>query len=132
MSAFSVAEHLRQLADLPHQVPAAKSGTIDFNNPVKVTTFTASGAATLQSTLAVTGPATLSSTLAVTGAITATGGIVRTKAKQLGARPKTGTTAGWTVAAGNNLGTLATVAASQTSATLVRSEEHTSELQSHS
>lgn len=35
------------------------------------------------------------------------------------ARPKVGTTAGWTVGAANNLGTLATLAAGQTSATLV-------------
>jgi hypothetical protein len=34
-------------------------------------------------------------------------------------RAKAGTTAGWTVAAGNNIGTMATVAASQTNSTLV-------------
>lgn len=51
---------------------------------------------------------------------TANASIVRTgQAKKVGERAKAGTTAGWTVAAGNNLGTIATVAQSQTSATLV-------------
>lgn len=39
--------------------------------------------------------------------------------RKVATRAKVGTTAGWTVAAANNLGTVATVAASQTSCTLV-------------
>ncbi len=46
--------------------------------------------------------------------------IVRTsQILQLGGVPKAGTTAGWTVGAGNNLGTIATMAASQSAGTLV-------------
>lgn len=48
------------------------------------------------------------------------GGLVRTGYKfNASSRVKAGTTAGWTVGAANNLGTLGTVAASQTAATLV-------------
>lgn len=49
-----------------------------------------------------------------------TGGIIRTITHQCGGgQVKAGTTAGWTVGAGNNLGTIATVAQSQTASTLV-------------
>lgn len=51
---------------------------------------------------------------------TANASFVRTgQTFKVSSRPKVGTTAGWTVAAANNLGTPATVAASQTAATLV-------------
>lgn len=51
---------------------------------------------------------------------TANASFVRTgQTFKVASHPKVGTTAGWTVGAANNLGTIATVAASQTSATLV-------------
>lgn len=106
MGAQSVADHLRQIADTGLTVPAAGSGTIAFNNPISATTCVLTGT--------LTGVAATFS-----GAITANGTFVRTKTKKIGTRPKAGTTAGWTVAAGNNLGTLATMAQSQTAGTLV-------------
>lgn len=51
---------------------------------------------------------------------TANASVIRTgQTYKVANRAKAGTTAGWTVAAGNNIGTMATVAASQTSSTLV-------------
>ena len=51
---------------------------------------------------------------------TANASIVRTsQTYKVNSKVKAGTTAGWTVSAGNNLGTIATVAQSQTSSTLV-------------
>lgn len=58
--------------------------------------------------------------ITASGSIAANGGLVRSKTMSIGGcQVKVGTTAGWTVGAGNNLGTIATVAASQTGGTLV-------------
>jgi len=72
------------------------------------------GAATFASTVAVTGA------LTVTGAINANGGVVKSaRYKHVMGRVKSGTTAGIVVGAANNVGSIGTVAASQTSATMV-------------
>lgn len=87
---------------------------------VNILNGTFANTVTMQGALNVTGAAVLSSTLGVTGAITPTGGIVYgSRIKKVGGRIKVGTTAGWTVGAANNVGSLGTVAASQTSSTLV-------------
>lgn len=61
------------------------------------------------------------STLTVESGATlnAAGSLVRSETRQIGTRAKVGATAGWTVGAADNLPYIATVAASQTGATLV-------------
>ncbi len=71
-------------------------------------------------TLTQDGAATFGSTVDVTGAITPTGGIVYgTRTIHIGGRAKVGAGAGWVVGAANNVASIGTVAASQTSGTLV-------------
>lgn len=77
-------------------------------------TAAASKALVLDSSLGIATITTATITTLTTTSIVRTG-----YPYKIGAGAKAGTTAGWTVGAGNNLGTIATVAASQSACTLV-------------
>lgn len=117
MSASNIGRLLAAAADSVALTPTV-------NNATNAVQFGAGGLSTtgnlaVTGTSALTGNVTITGTLTTTGAITANGGISRSVTFEAGIRPKVGTTAGWVVAAGNNVGSLATMAQSQTAGTLV-------------
>lgn len=101
MSVENLSRQIAALADL--KVVPKSSSALELNMPVTID-----------------GAAILASTLAVTGAINPVGGITKgSRTKTVGSRAKVGTTAGWVVGAANNIGSMGTVAASQSGGTLV-------------
>ncbi len=89
-------------------------GGTDAGNRAITGTLTVTGASTQ------TGNVAMGGTLSTTGAYTPTGGIVYgSRTIHVGGRAKVGTGAGWVVGAANNVASIGTVAASQTSGTLV-------------
>ncbi len=113
---MSAANLKRQIENMVGQgyVPKA-TATLELNMPVLLdSTLTVTGAQVF------TGATTFSGAIAVTGAINPIGGITYgSRTMHVGGRVKVGSAAGWVVGAANNVGSMGTVAASQTSGTLV-------------